>query len=280
MKRATSSVLAASLAPIVLAAPLALAVSAASADDHGSTATPRASEILAEAFDNRYGANMTANIDLILRNTAGQERVRRFRAASKRIDGRTHSIGRLVWPEYLRGMTILTIEAHERSHDSFVYLPSLQKVRRINTSQRGDAFLGSDVTYEDLERRRVEEYEVVSLVAAEHGEPVWRIGAKPLGDFSYARVEFVVAVADHAILESRYFKRDSEAAFRVVTTKRSDMMEQRGHVLPTRMLVRNSIRGTSTEVVFRDLVVDPDIDDMLFSVSTLERRRSLPGERP
>lgn len=266
--------------PFVLATSLALAISAAFADDHGSAIAPRASEILAEAFHNRYGADMTANIDLILRNTAGQERVRRFRAASKRIDGLTHSIGRLVWPEYLRGMTILTIEAHERSHDAFVYLPSLQKVRRISTSQRGDAFLGSDVTYEDLERRRVEEYELVSLTTDEHDEPVWKIGAKPLEDFSYTRVEFVVAVADHAILESRYFKRDGEDPFRVITTRRSDMVAQRGHVLPTRMLVRNSMRGTTTEVVFRDLVVGPEIDDTLFSVSTLERRRALPGDRP
>jgi len=264
----------------VLTAPLTLAISTASADDHGNPGEPRARDLLSEAFDNRYGANVTANIDLILRNASGQARVRKFRAASKKIDGRTHSIGRLVWPEYLRGMTILTIEAHERSHDAFVYLPSLQKVRRINTSQRGDAFLGSDVTYEDLERRRVDEYEPVSLTASDNGEPTWTIGAKPLVDFSYDRVEFVVAAADHAILESRYYKRNSDDPYRVITTDRSDMVEQGGYVLPTRMVVRNSMRGTSTEVLFRDLVVGPNIDDKLFSVSTLERRRSLPGERP
>ena len=255
-------------------------VPTASADDHGNPVQPRARTLLAEAFDNRYGANVTANIDLVLRNTSGQQRVRKFRAASKKIDGRTHSIGRLVWPEYLRGMTILTIEAHERSHDAFVYLPSLQKVRRINTSQRGDAFLGSDVTYEDLERRRVDEYDLISLTASEHGEPAWTISAKPLEDFSYDRVEFVVAATDQAILESRYYKRNSDRPYRTITMDRSDMVEQEGYVLPTRMMVRNSMRGTSTEVVFRNLVVGPEIDDRLFSISTLERRRTLPGERP
>ncbi|MBT39545.1 MAG: hypothetical protein CL938_13500 [Deltaproteobacteria bacterium] len=261
-----------------LAPPGSLMIATASADDHGSPIEFQAKKLLGEAFQNRYGADMTATIDLILRNTNGQERVRRFRAASKRIEGRTHTIGRLVWPEYLRGMTILTIEAHERSHDAFIYLPSLQKVRRINTSQRGDAFLGSDVTYEDLERRRVDEYEVVSLEVTERGEPAWTIGAKPIEDFTYERVDFVVAAADYAILESRYFKRGSEDPFRIITTDRSDMVEQQGHVLPTRMFVRNSMRGTSTEVVFRDLIVGAPIDDKLFSVSTLERRRSLPGE--
>lgn len=267
----------AAAAPLTL---LLLSLSTAHADDHGHPAKPHASQLLEDAFDNRYGMDMTANIDLILRNTSGQQRVRKFRAASKKIDGLTHSIGRLVWPEYLRGMTILTIEAKERNHDAFVYLPSLQKVRRINTSQRGDAFLGSDVTYEDLERRRADEYELIALAASENGEPTWTISAKPLEDFSYDRVEFDVAASDHAILESRHYKRKSDTPFRIITTDRSDMIEQAGHVLPTRMVVRNSMRGTSTEVVFRDLVVSPDIDDRLFSISTLERRRDLPGERP
>ena len=115
---------------------------------------------------------------------------------------------------------------------------------------------------------------------SQNGETIWTISAKPLEDFSYDRVEFDVAAADHAILESRYYKRKSDTPFRVITMARSDMVEQGGHVLPTRMVVRNSMRGTSTEVLFRDLVVSPDIDDRLFSISTLERRRDLPGERP
>ena len=48
---------------------------------------------------------------------------------------------------FLRPVTILQIEAVGRGHDAFVYLPSLRKVRRFTTSQRGDAFFGTDVTY-------------------------------------------------------------------------------------------------------------------------------------
>ena len=90
--------------------------------------------------------NVTSNIDLVMRNRTEQELRRRFRAASKLIDGRVHSVGRLVRPEYFRGMTILTIEAENRGHDAFLYLPSLGKVRRVTTAQRKDSFLGSDVT--------------------------------------------------------------------------------------------------------------------------------------
>jgi hypothetical protein len=238
---------------------------------------PSAEAILAAAFANRYEVNLTSNIDLVMRNRVGQELRRRFRAASKLIDGRVHSLGRLVRPEYLRGMTILTIEAENRGHDAFLYLPSLGKVRRVTTAQRSDSFLGSDVTYEDLERRRVADYELATPEVREWaGEPVYAIRARALRDFNYSHIVFFVARSDGAILETQYFKRGQDAPYRVVSAPRETMIEQDGHVIPTRLYVENRTRGTTTEVLFHDLRINPPIDDHVFSVATLEQQRKLP----
>jgi outer membrane lipoprotein-sorting protein len=174
-------------------------------------------------------------------------------------------------------MTILTIEAGDRSHDAFVYLPSLQKVRRVGTGVRGDSLFGTDVTYEDLERRRVQEYELNGLGTADvRGEPAYLITARPRRDFNYDRVVFAVARSDWVILETRYFKRGEESPFRVITAPRHAMVAHDGHVIPTRLTVRNHARGTSTEVTFNDLRINPPIDDHLFSLTALERKRKLP----
>jgi len=203
-------------------------------------APPPAEAILGAAFANRYEVDLTSNIDLVMRNRMGQELRRRFRAASKVIDGRVHSVGRLVWPEYLRGMTILTIEAENRSHDSFLYLPSLGKVRRVTTAQRHDSFLGSDVTYEDLERRRVADYELGAPEIREwDGEPVYVIRGSSRRDFDYSHLVFVVARSDGAILETQYFKRGQEEPYRVIRAPREAMVESDGHVIPTRLDVEN-----------------------------------------
>jgi len=239
---------------------------------------PSSRAVLASAFSNRYDVNWVSRIELVMRNGSGQERRRLFHAASKVIDDRVHSVGRLMWPEYLRGMTILTIENQNRGHDAFVYLPSLEKVRRVTTAQRGDAFFGTDVTYEDLERRRVEEFELDELVVDElDGEAVYRIHGRSLKNFSYAGVEFVIARSDGAILETRYFKKDAETPFRVIRSPREGMVERDGHVLPTRFSVRDEIRGTWTDVELMDLAVNPSIDDRFFSVTTLETGRDLPN---
>jgi hypothetical protein len=275
----TSSSTGASPARIALAlAALALCASAGAKGLAAKDASlPSAEAILSAAFENRYEVNLTSNIDLIMRNRVGQELRRRFRAASKLIDGRVHSVGRLVRPEYLRGMTILTIEAENRGHDAFLYLPSLGKVRRVSTAQRRDSFLGSDVTYEDLERRRVADYELSSPELREwKGEEVYAIRGRAIRDFNYSHVVFFVALSDGAILETQHFKRGQVAPYRVISAPRERMIERDGHVLPTRLYVENRIRGTTTEVLFNELEINPPIDDRVFSVATLEQQRKLP----
>ena len=136
------------------AATLTGLVAALSVAASPTRAEPSGEEILDRAFRQRYDVDMTADIELAMRDRAGREHRRKFAAASKQIDGRLHSVGKIDWPEYLRDMAILTIEAEGRGHDAFVYMPSLGRVRRISSAQKGDAFFGTDVTYEDLERRR------------------------------------------------------------------------------------------------------------------------------
>lgn len=262
-----------------LAAGCVLVVGATEGAPQAQDALPKGpAAILEEAFDHRYGIDFTSTVELVMRNRSGQELRRRFQTVSKVIEGRVHSMGRLIWPEYLRGMTILTIEAENRGHDAFLYLPSLDKVRRVSTAQRGDAFLGSDVTYEDMERQHAADFDVGAMVEeAWAGESVYRIEARPIKNYNYAAVTFLVAASDRAILAARYFKRDQSEAYRVIKAPRSHIVAREGHLFPGRLEVENLARGTTTEVEFRELEINPVIDDRIFSVSALEQERRIPG---
>jgi len=233
--------------------------------------------VLAAAFRNRYEVGSNSNIELLMRSASGHEQSRHIQLVSKMIKGRLNSIGRLESPEYLRGMTILTIEKDHGKHDVFVFLPSLGKVRRITTAQKGDAFFGSDITYEDLERRRIEEFDLDPLETAEiDGEAVYRIRGTLIRKGIYSRVEFDVAQSDRAILVTRYYKRGLERPYRVITAPRATMIQQGGHVLPTRLIASDEQRGTTTEVLIRNLRVNPPLNDRLFTVATLDQERKLP----
>jgi hypothetical protein len=257
---------------------LGLAAGSTRAGAQEEDAAPLSAEqVLERAFATRYEVDLTSIIDLTMRNEAGEERRRRFEAMSKVIDDRVHSIGRLVEPDYLRGMTVLTIEASDRSHDAFIFLPSLDRVRRVSTAQRGDAFFGTDVTYEDLERRRASDYALASLATTRFaGEDAWVVAGAPVRPLAYDRVRFVIARDDFAILQVEHFKQDGDEPFRTITAQRASMVSRDGHVVPTRMSVDNRARGTHTEVVLTDLRIDPPIDDHAFSLTALESQRRLP----
>jgi hypothetical protein len=234
--------------------------------------------VLAAAFQNRYAVDSNSNIELLMRSASGREQSRHIQLVSKMIKGRLNSISRLSSPVYLRGMTILTIERDGGSHDVFVFLPALDKVRRITTAQKGDAFFGSDITYEDLERRRVEEFDLDALETAEYdGEAVYWIGGALIRKGNYARVDFIIAQTDKAILVTRYYKRGHESPYRVITAPRATMVRQGGHVLPTRLIASDELRGTQTEVLIRNLQINPSLNDRLFTVATLEQERKLPA---
>jgi hypothetical protein len=241
-------------------------------------ALPESSEsVLAAAFSNRYAVDTASGIELVMRNSSGSEQRRRVQFITKMIDERLHSIARLTKPEYLRGMTILTIEQEKRNHDAFIFLPSMGKVRRVTTAQKGDAFFGSDLVFEDLERKEIDEFELEPLEVAElGGEAVYLIWGKLIRKGSYARARFAVAQSDNALLEVRFYKPEQESSYRVITAARATMIEREGHVLPTRMMVIDEVRGTRTEVLVNNLQINPPIKDRVFTVATLEQERKLP----
>jgi len=259
--------------PIVLGAPIELA-SVGTPDLRSVDAAPDSPrDILRRAFANQFNTSLTSDIELVMHNQRGQTHRRRFDAAQKLIDGRVHSLGRLTYPDYLRDMSILQIEEADRSHNAFVYLPSMNRIRRITTYQRGDAFFGTDVTYEDLEKRYVEHYEIVDF-QSDHldGEPVFVIRTRPLRDVAYAEAVFTIARSDDSLLRVDHLKVGADEPYRSLWVHRGSMIKANGHTLHTRITVENRSRKTRTEITYRDLQVDPKISDRLFSVRTLEQR--------
>ena len=250
-----------------------LALAAVSAAEPPSE-SPEA--VLEAAFANRYEVDLISEMEIVTRDRGGSEQRRLVQAVSKRIAGRAQSIGRVLEPGSLRGLTVFVSEVEGGGRDMFLYLPAVLRARRISGIQRLDSFLGSDLTYEDFERQRASDFAVEPLPPEDvAGEHCTMIRARPRDERAYAAVVLAVA-PDRAILEYRYFARGAQTPYRVIETPRSEMHREAGHLLPTRYSVRHLERGTSTDLVLRKLAIDPKIDDNIFSVRTLDQQRPLP----
>jgi hypothetical protein len=260
---------------------LALALAGpAFADPHSdSSKADGAQGVLEAAFANRYEVDMISEMEITVRDRGGSEQRRVVQAVSKRIDGRSQSIGRVLEPASLRGLTVFISEVESGGRDTFVFVPALLRARRISGLQRLDSFLGSDLTYEDFERQRAADFYAEPLPPEDvAGEPCTMIRALPRDQRAYAAVVLAVA-SDRAILEYRYFANGAQTPYRVIETPRSEMHREAGHLLPTRYSVRHLERNSATELVLRKLAVNPKIDDRIFSVRTLDQQRPLPRIR-
>jgi len=263
-----------------IAVGLALALAWATPSDSPAepAGEPDARELLRRAFENRYEIDTRVALSLVVRGRDGRGVRRRLVVVTRRIDGRMHSLARFVHPEHLRGTTLLHIENRDRQDDLFLFLRSLGRMRRITASQRSDAFVGTDLSYQDLERRRVEDLEIGPARRGRvDGEEVVIVDARPRSEGSFARLSFVVATRDHAILETRYFRRAGEDPSKRVVMPRARMREVGGHVLPMRMWVENRSRGTRTDVTIEAIEVDPELAPGLFTSAAIESGRPLGG---
>lgn len=84
-------------------------------------------------------------------------------------------------PANIKGTALLTIEKPaDGSDEQWLYLPAFKKTRRIGQSELGDRFVGSDIFFEDMQRREIEDY-AYKLVKSEQldGQDCWVIEAVP-----------------------------------------------------------------------------------------------------
>ncbi len=88
---------------------------------------------------------------MILRDRAGTSNVREFVARSLEMSGdgdRTEI--EFSTPLDVRGMALLTHSHNSRDDDQWLFLPALNRVKRITSSSRSGSFAGSEFSYEDL----------------------------------------------------------------------------------------------------------------------------------
>ncbi len=71
-------------------------------------------------------------------------------------DGDRWSLTRFSAPADIKGVGLLTKDYSGDKNDQWLYLPALDRVRRVSSSRKGGRFVGSDLFFEDLRDREVD----------------------------------------------------------------------------------------------------------------------------
>ena len=112
----------------------------------------------ASASNEGFG-DFTAGLTMVLRDRQGRESVRqmRFKVLEVPEDG-DKSLFVFDQPRDVQGTALLTHAHANTQDDQWLYLPALERVKRISASTRSGSFMGSEFSYEDMSAPEVEEY--------------------------------------------------------------------------------------------------------------------------
>ena len=112
---------------------------------------------LAQAvYDAPHGDDFASRAEMTLTEKGRAPRQREM--YTLRVDrggGERWSLTRFTSPSDIKGVGLLTKDHPGDENDQWLYLPALDRVRRVSSSRKGGRFVGSDLFFEDLRDREV-----------------------------------------------------------------------------------------------------------------------------
>ncbi|MDP1863292.1 MAG: outer membrane lipoprotein-sorting protein [Thiobacillus sp.] len=106
-------------------------------------------------YDRPNGRDLTTLGRMVLTEKGRAPRIREI--VTYRLDksgGETANLIRFLDPEDIAGTGLLSIDKVDGTTDQWLYLPALDRVRRISSDRKGGRFVGSDLFFEDLQERK------------------------------------------------------------------------------------------------------------------------------
>lgn len=261
------------LSTLLVALPLALSAVPASATDMTGL------EIMQKVDARDDGAQVRREFTLEMTNRSGASRVEKTVGYRKYFGEEKRTIFFYTEPTNVRGTGFLTFDYPDphADDDQWLYLPALRKVRRISASDRGDYFLGTDFTYEEIKKeQKVELSDYAFTFQKEEtvngfqtrvveGIPVSEEIAQELG---YSRVVWRV---DPNIWMSRQTDFYDTNGNHLKTIQLEEVQEIDGILTAMKVFAQNHKTGHSTRLTFSQVDYKAEVKDGLFRQNRLRR---------
>jgi len=232
-----------------------------------------AQEILTRVLDlDPWGlveAEVTARV--LVRDAAGLTRELGFKARSKRWAPKlSKSLVRFTRPADLAGVSFLQIQRKDGDDDRHLFLPELKRSKRIAGDLRPNAFMGTDFSYGDLDRRELREARATLSKEETLGKyPCYVLDVTPTSPTAtYARVVLWVRKDTFVPLRTLMYNR-AGVLLKTLTTQ--EIRRVGGRWFITRSLMQNHELKRQTELIIETITPRTDIPDDEFTVRNLEK---------
>lgn len=238
-----------------------------------------AREIMEKVDARDDGDNMIATISMTLIDKNDNRRLREMKVFNKDKGKDTWKLQFFLSPADVKDTGFLTYDYYEggRDDDQWLYLPDLRKTKRIASSDKSSAFMGSDFSYADMTSRVLDEWTYKLLKESEvSGHKVWLIEALPADktvENRYGYTKSVVFIRQDIFLGVRavhWLKEGKKIKYQeMLGIKQID-----GIWVSTEFRMKttkNKVTLHKTVMEWSDIQFNQALDDDLFTVRRLEK---------
>ena len=235
-----------------------------------------AEEIAKKAYDANQEKTSSSVISITLIDKAGKTRTRELASYTMKDGSTDKSVIVFRTPKDVQGVSYLSFDYPDKADgtstdsDSWLYLPSMKKVRRISGSNRDDDFQGTDFTYDDLGNRSLGK-DTFALLGEENvnGNDCWILEYKakdPKAKIS--RRVMWIGKANYMCYKGEYYDRQNNLQ-KTLTTENT--VQVSGYWTTYKMTMTNVQTNHVTNYEIKEITYDKNVDANYFTVSALER---------
>lgn len=174
-------------------------------------------------------------------------------------------------PADVRGVGLLSIEREGAQSDQWLWMPALKKTRRVASSSRGDSFMGTDFSFEDMEGRSPEK-DMHTWVREDmqDGTVCQVVESVPLEKGVYSRRLLWIDAERDLIVRIDFYASGSEPVKRLLL---SDIRTSGSYLEAGKLEMTDLVKKRSTRLDLLEWNIDVQYTPAQFSAGNLERGR-------
>ena len=241
-------------------------------------ADAKAKEIAQRVSDRDDGKSIIADMTMTLIDKNGKKRVRSIKRFSKDFGKDEYRILFFKTPADVKDTAFLIYDYDDSSKDDdqWLYLPALKKVKRIPTTDKSSAFMGSDFSYYDMTDRDVDDfsYEILKQVKV-RGKDTTMMQSTPnnqevIDESGYTKTIGLIREDIDMVVRSIAFMKNGRKKYLDVTKMHEvDGIWVIDEMTMTTKKGKNTVHKTILN--FDNIKVNPEIKDEMFSTRRLEK---------
>jgi len=244
------------------------------------SATPTVDEIVHRSNMTTYyqGQDGRAQVKMTITDSQGRKRQRRITilridgAKSDAIEGDAYQNGQKFYvyfhrPADVSKMAFLVWKHPDQDDDRWLYLPALDLVKRIASSDKRTSFVGSDFFYEDVSGRRLDEdnHELIETTKSYY---VIKNTPKDLASVEFSYYKMFIHKQSFIPVQVEYY---DKAGVKYRVAKALGVKTIQGYPTVIKAAINNLKTGSKTVMEYTKVEYDIGLDDALFTERYLRK---------